>query len=236
MILFYAPDIESSGCLSDDDAIHCARVLRHSVGDEIFCTDGKGCFYNCRIISLTPKRVEVEILDRSEVKPHWGAPIVLAVAPTKNADRVEWLVEKAVEMGVDKIVLLDCSHSERKVMKTERLRRVMISAMKQSLKATLPELIGMMPISDFIRTAEGQRYFGYCDRDTARKDFAREYNPEEPLVVMIGPEGDFSSEEADMAIDAGFIPVTFGDSRLRTETAGMYAIAAAHTLKSLRKL
>lgn len=233
MILFYAPEIESAGCLADDDAIHCARVLRHNIGDEIVCTDGKGFFYTCRITSLTPKRVDVEVLERREARPHWGAPIVLAVAPTKNSDRLEWLVEKAVEMGVDKIVLLSCRRSERRVMKTERLKRVMISAMKQSLKATLPELKELTLVSDFIRTADGQRFFGYCDSNTDRKDFAREYNPREPVTVMIGPEGDFSPEEVEMALKAGFVPVTFGESRLRTETAGMYAVAASHTLKSL---
>lgn len=176
----------------------------------------------------------VEVLGKEVQTPHWGHQIVLGIAPTKNLDRIEWLVEKCVEMGVDRIVPLRCHNSERTVLKTERLRKIMISAMKQSLKATLPQLDEMTPVDQlFAESFDGTRCIAYCDEQLPRNQrhtIARAYQPGHDVMVLIGPEGDFSPEEVKTAFAAGFSPVTLGESRLRTETAGLMAIAAVHAL------
>lgn len=233
MIRFYSPDIQNTGQLPADESVHCARVLRMREGAEIETVDGRGYAYRCRITDASPKGVGVEILERREEPRNWRGRLTLAVAPTKNADRIEWLVEKCVEMGIDEIVLLRCEHSERKVMKTDRLKRIMVSAMMQSLKATLPVLRGPVDFSDFIKETSGVdacRVFGYCSPSVSRRDFGMVFRPGNDLIVMIGPEGDFGPGEVDMAMRAGYMPVTFGSSRLRTETAALYAAAAFHIL------
>jgi len=232
MIQFHTPDIEQTGELSAEDSSHCCRVLRMHEGDEISVTDGKGYRYRCRLTDANTKRAKVEIICKESVAPHWGVKIILAVAPTKNIDRIEWLLEKAVEIGVDEIVMLRCAHSERKNVKHERLERVMVSAMKQSLKATLPALSeDCVPINEFLkRDFGGQKFMGYCNATTERREFARECRPGEDTVIMIGPEGDFSPEEVEASRAAGFIPVTFGKSRLRTETAALFGITAVHII------
>lgn len=236
MIRFYSPDIELTGKLAADESVHCCRVLRLREGAEINVVDGKGFAYKARITDADPKGVSVEIIEHWREEKEWGKSLTLAVAPTKNADRMEWLVEKAVEMGVDEIVLLKCEHSERKVMRLDRLEKIMISAMKQSLKSTLPKLNGPVEINDFIESlkdVDALKVMGYCSRETERCEFNRLYKGDHDLIVMIGPEGDFSPSEVNSAMAAGFIPVTFGSSRLRTETAGLYAVAAFHTLENL---
>ena len=236
MIRFYSPDIEETLTLAPDESAHCARVLRKQAGEEIEVVDGKGYACSCRILNANPKGVEVEILDRREEPKTWDGRLTLAVAPTKNADRMEWLVEKAVEMGVDEIVLLKCDRSERKVMRLDRLEKIMVSAMKQSLKATLPILRGPVEFKDFVKesgTGDMYKVFGYCSPEVERRDFSEYYKGGRDLIVMIGPEGDFSPEEVKSAMDSGFVPVTFGRSRLRTETAAMYGVAAFHVLGNM---
>lgn len=237
MIHFYAPDILATGCLPESDSAHCCRVLRMHEGERIQVIDGKGNVYGCVIVEAHSKHTRVEIQSVTEMKPHWGFELTLAVAPTKNADRMEWLLEKAVEIGIDRVVLLKCARSERKVMKTERLEKVMVSAMKQSLKATLPVLDEITPFKDFIASvpAESQKFFGYCDAQYPRREFVKECRPKQPVVIMIGPEGDFSPEEVEAAVAHGFVPVTFGESRLRTETAAMYGVTAAHVINNMSK-
>lgn len=233
MIRFYAPEIETEGCLPVDESSHCARVLRRREGDEVEVVDGKGSAYTCRITDANPRRVAVEVLEKRPEPPHWGRKITLAVAPTKNADRMEWLAEKVVEMGIDRLVLLRTEHSERKALKTDRLRRVMVSAMKQSLKATLPELTELTDFRDFLAASDPKalKLIAHCEADKPRVPIAaRIPAPGQDVTVLIGPEGDFSSEEISSALAAGFTPVTMGQSRLRTETAAMFAIAALHTL------
>jgi 16S rRNA (uracil1498-N3)-methyltransferase len=165
---------------------------------------------------------------------HWGHDIVLAIAPTKNLDRIEWVVEKATEMGIDRIVPLLCCNSERKVLKTERLHKIAVAAMKQSLKATLPVIDELTPFGRFItQPFEGNRFIAYCDPMLPRSErqlFARQYVPHAHSLVLIGPEGDFSPEEVQQALAAGFIPVSLGESRLRTETAAIMAVASCHVL------
>lgn len=235
MIRFYSPDILDTGKLPEDESGHCVRVLRMRAGAEIETIDGAGNSYSCVITDANPRGVAVEIVERRRESKQWNGRVTLAVAPTKNADRMEWLVEKIVELGVDEIVLLRCEHSERKVMKPDRLLRIMVSAMKQSLKAELPVLRGPVPFNEFMTETAGSgacKVFGYCSPSVPRRDFGNVFTPGSDLVVMIGPEGDFSPEEVDKAMASGYVPVTFGKSRLRTETAALYAVTAFHVLNN----
>ena len=236
MIQFYSPDIVSTGLLPESESLHCCRVLRHKAGDEIFVTDGKGSRFKCRITDPHTSHTSVEIIGKEDIiDPTYR--ITIAVAPTKNADRMEWMAEKCVELGVNRIVLLKCTRSERKIMKTDRLQKIMISAMKQSLGVSLPEISELISLKEFVNhiSSETQRFFGYCSEDFPRKEFAREYKPGSDVVVMIGPEGDFSPEEVKIAVEAGFMPVTFGNHRLRTETAALFAVSAIETLNQLNQ-
>lgn len=233
---FYAPDITTTMLLPDEEAQHCVRVLRLKEGEEVEVVDGKGHLHLCRILNANAKNCAVEIVDTTDVKPHWGCRITVAIAPTKNMDRMEWMAEKVTEMGVDRIVPLLCRYSERKVLKTERLRKILVAAMKQSLKATLPQLDDLTPFDDFMKALpDGQRFIAYCDPAIPRRDFVKECLPESDVTILVGPEGDFSQPEIREALDAGFIPVSLGDSRLRTETAGVFACAAIHTINQLKK-
>lgn len=236
MIRFYSPDIELTGTLPEDESTHCCRVLRMREGAEIETVDGEGHVYRCIITDAHPKHTGVEIIERKDQSQNWQGSLTLAVAPTKNSDRMEWLVEKAVEMGVNEIVLLRCEHSERRKMNTDRLVRIAVSAMKQSLKARLPIVTGLVNYKDFINEHTGNsefRCFGYCSPEVERRDFGQSCPKCSDVVVMIGPEGDFSASEVSGAIDAGFHPVTFGTSRLRTETAALYATAAFHVINNM---
>jgi len=237
---FYCPDIADTLTLGEEDSKHCVKVLRMGEGDTIEVVDGNGTLYTCRITMAHPKRCAVEVTERMQQPPHWEHRIVLGVAPTKNLDRIEWLVEKCVEMGVDRIIPLRCHNSERTVLKTERLKKIMVSAMKQSLKATLPLLDEMTPVAQVLAEPfEGTRCIAYCDEQLPRGQrltLTGVYRPGQDVMVLIGPEGDFSPEEVQAARDAGFMPVTLGESRLRTETAGMMAVAAIHTLDSKREV
>ena len=231
---FYCPDIADTLTLGEEDSKHCVKVLRLLAGDTIEVVDGNGILYTCRITMAHPKRCAVEVLEQQNQPPHWGHRIVLAIAPTKHLDRMEWLVEKCVEMGVDRIIPLRCHNSERTVLKTERLRKIMVSAMKQSLKATLPQLDEMTPVEQVIAAPfDGTRCIAYCDEQLPRAQrhtLPGAYVPGRDVMVLIGPEGDFSPEEVQLATAAGFVPVTLGESRLRTETAGLMAVAAVHAL------
>lgn len=234
MIQFFAPDIESTGILPPEDSLHCIRVLRHRVGDTISVIDGHGHRFECRIIADDPRATAVDIISSSLIQPHWGCRFWLAVAPTKNMDRMEWMVEKAVEIGVDRITPVLCAHSERKVLKTERLQKIAVAAMKQSLKTTLPIIDPLTPIHSFLQMPHaGQKFMGYCDAAYPRLSLAREYSPGADATVLIGPEGDFSPEEVGQAVKAGFVPATFGQSRLRTETAAIVALDTLHIVTSL---
>ena len=240
MYRFYCPDIADTLTLGEEDSKHCVKVLRMAEGDTIEVVDGNGTLYTCRIAMAHPKRCAVEVVDSVKQLPHWGCRITLAIAPTKNLDRIEWLVEKCVEMGIDRIIPLRCHNSERTVLKTERLKKIMVSAMKQSLKATLPQLDEMTPIEQVIGQAgSGICCIAYCDALLPREErlsLATAYKPGQDVTVLIGPEGDFSPDEVAMAREAGFVPVTLGESRLRTETAGLMAVAWIHALLAKREV
>lgn len=233
--MFYSPEIAVNPVLPESDSQHCIRVLRYSEGDIIDVVDGTGFLYRCRIVDAHPKRTMVEIIERQSVALPWSAHITIAVAPTKHIDRMEWLVEKLVEIGVNRIIPLKCRFSERKEIKEERLQKIAVSAMKQSLKAVLPDITPMMPFNQAIcRIGGDQRFIAYCSDEFPKKLLSAEYIPRRDVAILIGPEGDFSPEEIKAAVDTGFCPVTLGDTRLRTETAALYSCATFHIADELK--
>ena len=236
MELFYAYETDGLFCrLDPDESGHCCRVLRHRAGDEVHVIDGLGTMYRCRLVDDNPKGAAAEVL---EAFPGWGGhPYRLTVAccPTKNNDRFEWFVEKATEVGVDRIVPVIGERSERKVYKTDRAARIALSATKQSLKSRIPEIAEPVSVKDFVCHSgldpESLKLIAYCfEGDTRRvsiQEALRAYDGRD-VTVLIGPEGDFSPEEARLAIDHGYIPVHLGASRLRTETAAVLAATAVY--------
>ena len=227
MHVFYTPDIQTSTELPEEEAQHCVRVLRLTAGDEISLTDGKGNFYRAEISVATHKRCLVNIKETIHQEPLWQGHLHIAMAPTKNMDRNEWLAEKATEIGFDELTFLNCRFSERKVIKTERIEKILVSAIKQSLKARLPRLNEMTDFNSFIeKDFSGQKFIAHCyeGEKPLLKDVLKKG---EDTLVLIGPEGDFSEEEVKKAIEKGFIPISLGKSRLRTETA---ALVACHTM------
>jgi 16S rRNA (uracil1498-N3)-methyltransferase len=225
--LFYQPLTgEGVNYLDEEESRHCIKVLRKRQGELIHITDGKGSFYEALIAKEDPRQCTFEITRQSREKEK-GYTIHIAIAPTKNTDRIEWFVEKSVELGIDHITLLECRNSERSYIKTDRLKKVAISAMKQSIKATLPELSGIVPFHDFITARHaGQCFIAYVDSSNPLH-LKNEAGTGQPYTVLIGPEGDFSADELSTALAQGYRKVSLGKSRLRTETAG---IAACHIL------
>lgn len=227
MHVFYTPDIQTCAELPTEEAQHCVRVLRLNIGDRITLTDGKGHFYNAEISAATNKRCTVNILETIYQEPLWQGHLHVAMAPTKNMDRTEWFAEKATEIGFDELTFLNCRFSERKVIKTERISKILVSAIKQSLKARLPKLNEMTDFNTFIsQPFKGQKFIAHCyeGEKPLLKDVLQKG---EDALVLIGPEGDFSEEEVKKATENGFIPISLGKSRLRTETA---ALAACHIM------
>lgn len=227
MQLFFADDIESIIYgLSPEESKHCVKVLRMSDGDEIYLTDGKGALAKGRITIADPKGCVVEIVERIRNYGKRPQRLHIAVAPTKNADRIEWFVEKAVEMGIEEITPVVCDHSERKTLNMERLEKIVVSAMKQSLKTYRPILNPPTPVRELIAHAdENHKYICHCEGDL-REGLKSSYKKGDSAVVLIGPEGDFSQDEIATALRQGFRPITLGDCRLRTETAALYALTA----------
>ena len=227
MHVFYTPDIQSHAELPEEEAAHAVRVLRLQTGDEVTLTDGKGNFYRAEISTATNKRCLVNLLETIPQTPLWSGHLHIAMAPTKNMDRTEWFAEKATEIGFDELTFLNCRFSERKVIKTERIAKILISAIKQSLKARLPQLNELTDFNKFIsQPFNGRKFIAHCyegDKPLL-KDIGRKG---EDALVLIGPEGDFSEEEVKKAIENGFEPISLGRSRLRTETA---ALVACHIL------
>ena len=224
MWLFYTPDIQDDMQLPEEEAGHCIRVLRMKEGDSIRLTDGKGSFYDAVISAVSGKRCMVHIESREVQQPLWDGHLHIAVAPTKLMDRNEWFVEKAVEIGVDEITFLKTDHSERDVVKMERIEKIAVSAMKQSQKATLPVLNGMTTLRNLIeREFDGDKFIAHCEPGS-KVLLQDAVIPGHDSLVLIGPEGDFSPAEIEMALKAGFRPISLGPSRLRTETAALVAV------------
>ena len=241
MQLFFAEDIESGYCtLNEEESHHCVKVLRKGVGDEISVTDGRGTLCRCRIVEPNAKSCGIEVVERMEEYGRRPFRLHIAVAPTKNTARMEWFIEKAVEMGIDEITPIVCDHSERCVLKHERMEKIVVSAMKQSLKAYKPIIHAPTPFRNFIDNItqqpssnltnsqfsifNSQLFIAYCDGDH-RQPLHDAYRAGSDALMLIGPEGDFSAVEVEAALAAGFVPVTLGPSRLRTETAALAATA-----------
>lgn len=232
MHVFYTPDIQIHAELPEEEAQHCTRVLRLTAGDEITLTDGKGNFYQATISAATNKRCLVNLIETTPQAPLWRGRLHIAMAPTKNMDRNEWFAEKATEIGFNELTFLNCRFSERKVIKPERIEKILISAIKQSLKAHLPKLNEMIDFDTFIcQDFPGQKFIAHCYE--GEKPLLKEVLTKgEDALVLIGPEGDFSEEEVNKATDKGFIAISLGKSRLRTETA---ALVACHTLNLMNQ-
>ena len=222
MATFYAPEIEKTLTLPEEESMHCARVLRLQAGDSVEVIDGVGGLFHCEIVTPHPKHTEVRIVEREYAKPP-VCKVHIAIAPTKNIDRSEWMVEKATEIGIAEITPLLCRFSERKNINTERLRKIAISTTKQSKHIYLPKVNDLTPIDTFIKNNNDEvRFIAHC-YEQKKEELFRVCPRAGSVVVMVGPEGDFSTEEVETALAHGFRPVTLGESRLRTETAGIVA-------------
>ena len=225
---FYVPDAAQQTELPSEEAMHALRVLRLKSGDEMFLMDGEGNYYRAQVTIAATHRCFYEIMEKLPQERQWQGRVQLAIAPTKMMDRIEWMVEKATEIGVDEVSFLNCQFSERRLVKTTRLEKIAVSAMKQSHKAFKPEINEMVAFKSFINAPrEGRRYIAHCYEEVPRSYLFEELQKtsgKEDATVMIGPEGDFSIEEVKMAVEAGWISVHLGESRLRTETAGLSAI------------
>ena len=233
--LFLAPDIAQTHELPAEEAAHAVRVLRMKEGDEVIITDGQGHFYEGEISIASPKHCGVNINKTFDGEKLWNGSIHLAVAPTKNMDRIEWFAEKATEIGFDKVTFLNCKNSERKVIKTERIEKIVVAATKQSHKAWKPEVEEMIHFDKFIKQPfEGQKFIAHCWTDPNEMPFLGDVvDANSPAVILIGPEGDFSQDEVKLAEEAGFQPISLGKSRLRTETAALVAVHLANLKKRI---
>lgn len=220
---FYQPDIEA-GELTKEDTQHAVRVLRMTVGDTIWLMDGRGTFFEAEITAAGNHRCAYRIVEEMPQERAWKGHLHLAVAPTKLNDRIEWLAEKATEIGFDELSFLDCKFSERHVIKTERIDKIVVSAMKQSRKAWKTVVNEMQPFDAFVRQERsGQRFICHC-YEGDKPYLLDVLEPGEDATVLIGPEGDFSIDEVRLAESLGYRPVTLGKSRLRTETAALVAV------------
>lgn len=226
MHLFYTPDIEPSVkqyFLNEEESKHCVRVLRLNVGDEVQLIDGRGGFYIASIKDAHPKRTILDIISVTENYQQRNHYLHIAVAPTKNIERLEWFLEKATEIGIDEISLIICQRSERKEARVDRLNRIITSAVKQSIKAYHPLLNEAVPFSKFISTdLSGQGFIAHC-AEGEKGSLKSILNIGERTTILIGPEGDFTDTEVVAALNSGYKPITLGDSRLRTETAALEA-------------
>ena len=231
MQLFYNPDIAANAIearFPKDESKHIVKVLRKREGDILDITNGSGNFFKAEITQASPSNCTVKILEVTTEKA-FDYHLHLAVAPTKLNDRYEWFLEKATEIGISEITPIICDHSERKVVKEDRYERILQSAMKQSLKAYLPKLNEAVSFSEFMETqaaTETDRFIAHCE-ETNRFSLKQKLKPKTDVLILIGPEGDFSPAEIEQALKAGFVPVMLGEQRLRTETA---AVVATHSV------
>ena len=225
---FYVPDALTATELPPEEAMHALRVLRMKIGDEMVLMDGQGNYYRAEVTLAHTKHCLYEIKEQMPQQRQWQGHIHLAIAPTKMMERIEWMTEKAVEVGVDEISFLNCQFSERRLVKIPRLEKIMISAVKQSHKAWATKLNEIVTFDAFIKQPrEGHKYIAHCYEEVPRTylfDELQKSSVSDETTVLIGPEGDFSIDEVRKAVDAGFISVHLGKSRLRTETAGLSAV------------
>jgi len=232
MSLFYVPTLSSGYVLPEEESQHAVKVLRLQVGEEITLIDGAGGFYKAKITNPHPKHCSFEITETILEYGKRDYRLHIAIAPTKNIERLEWFIEKATEIGIDEITPIICRFSERKVIKAERLEKIVVSAAKQSLKAYLPILNPLCSFDELLKNHHAsQKFIAHCYDDDKRL-LQNEIQTSKDVLILIGPEGDFSKEEVQKSLSAGFIPVSLGNSRLRTETAG---VVACHTVSLLNE-
>ena len=228
---FYVPDAARSNELPAEEAAHASRVLHLESGDEVFLIDGAGCFFKAQLTLVTKGRCLYDIVERLPQEKTWNGRIAVAMAPTKVIDRVEWTLEKATEIGIDEFSLLNCAFSERRNVKLERLDKIVVAAVKQSRKAWKPLLNDLQPFENFVKQPrKGAKYIAHCYAEIDKKDLYGELlqlNGDEEVTILIGPEGDFSIDEVRLAMSKGYVPVSLGQSRLRTETAALAATMIA---------
>jgi 16S rRNA (uracil1498-N3)-methyltransferase len=222
MLLFFQPEIEKKHFLNEEDSRHCVKVLRKNTNDIIHVVDGIGGLFECKISKPHEKKCEFTIISEQKNFQKRDIYLHIGIAPTKNADRIEWFIEKCVEIGIDEISLIQTKHSERKHQKIERLEKIAISAMKQSLKAYLPKINDLMTFESFLKNVnQNQKLIAHLTDDA--QPLVKVLEPKSSYCLLIGPEGDFAKDEVSKAQLAGFQVVTLGNSRLRTETAGVVA-------------
>lgn len=234
MQLFYTTDIQGNQAhFSEVEARHAVQVLRHKVGDRLNFVDGQGTFYEGEIIETGKKRCILSILSREESYKQRPFHLTIAIAPTKNINRLEWFLEKTTELGIDTIIPIQCQHSERGKLRLDRLEKVLLSAMKQSLKAQLPKLEPLTPFKKLLQRTDlpHQKYIAHC-AEGEKELLGKKYSAGEDVMILIGPEGDFSEQEIQSALSHGFLPTSLGDNRLRTETAGIAACSILNYLNS----
>lgn len=236
MQLFYAPEITLPRyTLSEEESKHCIRVLRMGCGDELHITDGRGTMYRCKIVDANVKRCMVEVIDQQNEFEKLPYELTIGVAPTKNIDRLEWFLEKATEVGISAVYPLLCEHSERKEIKHEREERVITSAVKQSLKAYHPTLHPMTPFRQLAAMPfDGDKYIAHCNSEFGEREYlGRLIKKGGNTLILIGPEGDFSPEEINFALQNGFKAISLGKERLRTETAALVATVVTATINKM---
>jgi len=227
MALFYVPNLIAGNVLPEEESQHAVKVLRLQAGDGITVVDGAGGFYKAIITNPHHKRCAFEITETTLEFGKRNYNLHIAIAPTKNIERLEWFIEKATEIGVDEITPIVCRFSERKVVKEERLEKIIVSAAKQSLKAFFPKLNPLCTFDELMKNHQDlQKFIAHCYEEDKRL-LQGEIQKSSDVLILIGPEGDFSKEEVQKAINVGFVPVSLGNSRLRTETAG---VVACHTV------
>lgn len=234
---FYVPDAAHVTELPPEEARHAVSVLRLKAGDEIFLMDGEGSFYQANVTLAAIKHCMYDIVKALPQQKTWKGHVHLAIAPTKMMDRMEWMIEKMTEVGFDEITFLDCRFSERKKLRIDRLEKIVIAAMKQSRKAWKPVVHPIMPFQDFVnQQREGGLYIAHCYTEIPRKDFLSEIqqaNDQQDVTILVGPEGDFSIDEVNQALEKGFSSVSLGQNRLRTETAGLVSVVMSQMVKRI---
>lgn len=232
---FYVPDAANNNELPLEEAQHAAKVLRLEAGDEIFCMDGMGSVYRAQLTLVSQKHCMYDILETIPLEKAWNGYIHLAIAPTKNIDRIEWLAEKATEIGWDELSFLNCKFSERKQIRTDRIEKIVVSAVKQSRKPFMTKVNELTAFKDFVMPPrEGRKFICHCYDEIEKQDLNEillNLDKKESVTVLVGPEGDFSIDEVKLAMSNGYESVTLGNFRLRTETAGLLAVTMAQLAK-----
>ena len=233
MNLFYCPELlNGQNYLDREESAHAVRVLRMKEGEDLNIVDGKGGFYKAKISNANPNQCGFEIVDKKENYGKRNFYLHIAIAPTKNFDRTEWFLEKATEIGIDEITFLNCEKSERRVVKSERAEKIIVSAMKQSVKAYLPKVNEMIDFKKFIKSQSAEaKFIAHC-REGEKQNLKNCINTAKNILILIGAEGDFSEAEVELASENGFTSISLGESRLRTETAG---VVACHTVNLLSR-